>query len=58
MTCLLKSLSSGNVQLLLIVKRLERKERVNADAEHLGVGLPEPRHRIAERAQLLGAHAS
>ena len=56
MTSLLKSLSSGKRQLLLILKRLQREERVDADAVHLRVGRIQLGHRVAERAQLLLAH--
>src|SRR5438128_1321897 len=36
----------------------ERVKRVDADAEHLRLRLIQPRERIAERAQLLRAHAA
>src|SRR5207244_8578159 len=37
-------------------ERLQRKESINADAEHLRVGAIERRERIAERAELLRAY--
>ena len=37
------------------MKGLQREEGVDADAEHLRLRAIEPRQRVAERAQLLGA---
>src|SRR5713101_1619868 len=44
----------GKRQLLMIVKRLQRKERIDTDAVHLGGRLTQPRQGIAKRAHLLG----
>src|SRR5439155_16688196 len=43
---------------LRVLERLEREESVDADAVDLRVSLVEPCERIAERAELLGAHAA
>src|SRR6266850_3039762 len=45
----------GKRQLLMILKRLQGEERIDTDAVHLAARLAQPRHGIAERAQLLGA---
>src|SRR5688500_11160675 len=45
-------------ELLLIVPRLQRKERIGADAEHLRVHVLEVAHRVAKVAHLFGARAA
>src|SRR5688572_25150690 len=45
-------------KLLLIVPRLQRKERIGAHAEHLRIHVLEVAHRVAEVAHLLRARAA
>src|SRR5437773_5372492 len=44
----------GKRQLLMVVKRLQREERIDTDAVHHGGRLTEPRQGIAKRAHLPG----
>src|SRR5262245_54120246 len=45
-------------EMLLVHERLQREKRVDADAIDLRVRLVQARHRVAERAELLLAHAA